>query len=253
MRNSKFIPGLFTILNLFCGFLSIINAAENNLNQACLFIIYATLFDAFDGVVARLTRTSSKFGVELDSLSDVVSFGAAPSFLLYKFYFYHLDGMGIAVSSLIMIFAALRLARFNAQLVGFDKNYFSGVPVPVTALTVSSFFLYHYKQNFSEDVSIVFIYILTFLLPLLMVTKLKYDATPKFSKREFKLHPVKLILVTLILIMIFATRGEGLFPFCVFYLSTGIFRGAWNIFRKTFLKKRHFDNPEEHLKFTQGS
>ena len=73
MRNStKFIPSLFTILNLFCGFLSIINAAENNLDQACLFVIYATLFDAFDGVVARFTGTSSKFGVELDSLSDLV-------------------------------------------------------------------------------------------------------------------------------------------------------------------------------------
>jgi CDP-diacylglycerol--serine O-phosphatidyltransferase len=254
MRNSsKFIPGLFTILNLFCGFLSIINAADNNLSQACLFIIYATLFDAFDGVVARFTGTSSKFGVELDSLSDVVSFGAAPSFLLYKYYFYKLDGIGIAVASLIMIFAAIRLARFNSQLVGFDKNYFNGVPVPVTALSVSSFFLYHYNQNFSEEVSFVFVYILTLLLPVLMVTKLKYDTTPKFSKREFKLHPVKLILVSLILIMIFATRGEGLFPFCVFYLSTGIFRGAVNIFRKTFLKKRHFDNPEEHLKFTQGN
>ncbi|MFI5145429.1 MAG: CDP-diacylglycerol--serine O-phosphatidyltransferase [Ignavibacteria bacterium] len=252
MRNSKFIPGLFTILNLFCGFLSIINAAENNLNQACLFVIYATLFDAFDGVVARLTGTSSKFGVELDSLSDVVSFGAAPSFLLYKYYFYHLDGIGIAVASLVMIFAALRLARFNAQLVGFDKNFFTGVPVPVTALTVSSFFLYHYNQNFPEDVSFVFVYILTFLLPVLMVTKLKYDTTPKFSKREFKTHPVKLILVILILIMIFATRGQGLFPFCVFYLSTGIFRGARNIIRKTFFKKKHIDNPEERLKFTEG-
>ncbi len=147
-----------------------------------------------------------------------------------------------------MIFSALRLARFNSQLVGFDKNFFSGVPVPVTALTVSSFFLYHYNQNFSNDVSFVFVYVLTFLLPVLMVSRLKYDTTPRFSRREFKTHPVKLILVILILIMIFATRGEGLFLFCIFYLSTGIFRGAKNIFRKTFLKKRHLDNPEENLK-----
>ena len=250
MRNStKFLPSLFTILNLFCGFLSIINAASNNLDQACLFVIYATLFDAFDGVVARFTGTSSKFGVELDSLSDLVSFGVAPSFIMYKAYFYHLDGIGIALAALIMIFSALRLARFNAQLVGFDKNYFSGVPVPITALTVVSFFLFHYNKNFSGDISLVFVYILTFLLPVLMVSKLKYDITPKFSKREFKLHPVKTITVVLIIIMILVTRGEGLFPFCIFYLATGIYRGSINITKKLLRSTKHRDIPEDHLKY----
>ncbi len=129
MNNNRmsFIPSLFTVLNLFCGFLSVVNASTGNIEAACLFIIYAGLFDAFDGVVARFTGTSSRFGVELDSLADVVSFGAAPSFILYKAYFEQFDGMGIAISALVMIFAALRLARFNTQLVGFDKNYFSGV------------------------------------------------------------------------------------------------------------------------------
>jgi CDP-diacylglycerol--serine O-phosphatidyltransferase len=103
----------------------------------------------FDGVVARFTGTSSKFGVELDSLADLVSFGVAPSFILYKVYFFSLDGLGIALSALIMIFGALRLARFNAQLVGFDKNYFSGVPVPIP-VTVSSFILYYYNLNFNS-------------------------------------------------------------------------------------------------------
>jgi CDP-diacylglycerol--serine O-phosphatidyltransferase len=246
MKNSmRFIPSLFTILNLFCGFLSIINAANNDINNACLFVIYASLFDAFDGVVARFTGTSSRFGVELDSLADTVSFGAAPSFIMYKFYFIHLDGIGIAVSALIMIFGALRLARFNSQMVGFDKNYFSGVPVPITALTVSSFFLFHFNRSFSPDISYIFVYVLTFLLPVLMVSRLKYDTTPKFSRREFREHPVKMILVVLIIIMILVTRGEGLFPFCIFYLSTGIFRGARNIVRKTFFRKRHVDNPSE--------
>ena len=250
MRNSaKIIPSLFTILNLFCGFLSIINATNNDLSQSCMFIIYAALFDAFDGVVARFTGTSSKFGVELDSLADVVSFGAAPSYVLYKFYFIHLDGMGIAVSALIMIFAALRLARFNSQLVGYDKNYFSGIPVPVTALTISAFFLFYFDKNFNHVVSIVFVYILTFLLPVLMVSKLKYDTTPKFSSREFKEHPVKLIFVSVILILIIITRGEDLFAFCIFYISTGLFRGIKNNFRRIFLRRRHTDkSSKEQLK-----
>lgn len=244
MRNSaRVIPSLFTVLNLFCGFLSIINSTNNNLEQACLFIIYASLFDAFDGVVARFTGTSSKFGVELDSLSDAVSFGVAPSFILYKFYFYQLQGPGIAIASLVMIFTALRLARFNAQLVGFDKNFFSGVPAPLSALTVSAFFLFHFNKNLSSQISIIFVYILAFLLPALMVSRFKYDTTPKFSRSEIKAHPVKSIIVFLIIIMILITKGEGLFAFCLFYLSTGIFRALKNTARKMF-KSSHTGSEE---------
>lgn len=250
MRNrAKFIPSLFTILNLFCGFLSVIYATNGDLNNACLFIIYAALFDAFDGVVARFTGTSSKFGVELDSLADVISFGFAPSVLLFEFYFNHLDGIGIALASLPMIFGALRLARFNAQLVGFDKNYFIGVPVPITAITIASFFLFHFNKNFSPALSVTFVYVLTFLLPLLMVSKFKYDITPKFSKREFKTRPVRTIIVILIIIMVFATRGEGLFPFCVFYLTTGIYRGVVNFLRRLFRPARYHTDKEESLKY----
>jgi len=239
MRNrARFVPSLFTILNLFCGFLSIINAANNNPDQACLFIIYAALFDAFDGVVARFTGTSSKFGVELDSLADIISFGAAPSYLMYRLYFYQFNGLGIALASLIMIFSALRLARFNTQLTGFDKNFFIGLPVPISAVTVASFFLYYFNKDFSMDLSSTFAYLLCIILPLLMVSRFKYDTTPKFTPKEFKTHPVKTILVILILVMILATKGEGLFAFCLFYLSIGIFRGFKNLFKKIFLSNK---------------
>jgi CDP-diacylglycerol---serine O-phosphatidyltransferase len=249
LRNrAKFVPSLFTILNLFCGFLSIINAANNNPDQACLFIIYAALFDAFDGVVARFTGTSSKFGVELDSLADVISFGAAPSYLLYKLYFYQLSGPGIALASLIMIFSALRLARFNTQLTGLDKNFFIGVPVPISAVTVASFFLHYFNRDFPADLSRTFVYVLCILLPLLMVSRFKYDTTPKFSAKDFKAHPVKSILIILIFIMLILTKGEGLFAFCLFYLSTGIFRSFKNLFKKIFLSK-HTPEQTSAVKF----
>ncbi|MGH2574083.1 MAG: CDP-diacylglycerol--serine O-phosphatidyltransferase [Ignavibacteria bacterium] len=250
MRNpAKFIPSLFTVLNLFCGFLSVINASYNNLEQACLFIIYAALFDALDGVVARFSGTSSKFGVELDSLSDIVSFGLAPSFLLYVFYFYRLEGIGISIASLILIFSALRLARFNTQLVGLDKNFFVGLPVPVSAITVSSFFLFYFNKNFSPHLSEIFVYAVTFCLPLLMVSKFKYDTTPKFNSREVKKHPVKFIIVLLIIILIAFTKGEGLFAFCLFYMSTGIFRGFKNVVKKLFRKGGSEHTIEDSLKF----
>jgi CDP-diacylglycerol--serine O-phosphatidyltransferase len=251
--SAKFVPSLFTILNLFCGFLSILNAANNDINQACLFIIYASLFDAFDGVVARFTHTSSRFGVELDSLSDVVSFGAAPSFILYKFYFYGLNGIGIAVASLLMIFSALRLARFNAQLAGFDKSYFIGVPVPVSAITVSSFFLFFFNKNFSVSLSSTFVYIIAIALPLLMVSRFKYDTLPKFTLREMKLHPVKFIFIFLIILFIIFTKGDGLFVFCLFYLCTGLLRSGKNLFKKIFLRKHHESpDPGEKLGYKTG-
>lgn len=251
MRNRMgFIPSLFTVLNLFCGFMSVVHADSGNLNQACLFILYAGLFDMFDGVVARFTGTSSKFGVELDSLADLVSFGVAPSFMLYKAYFVSLDGIGIAIAALIMIFGALRLARFNANLIGFDKNFFVGVPIPIPAVTVSSFFLFYFNKNFSPGLSEIFVYSLAIGLPLLMVSTFKYDTTPKISKRELKEHPVKSVIVILSVILVLVTRGEGLFAFCLFYLSTGIFRSTKNQLKKLFSGKKHGtdEETEENLK-----
>ncbi len=234
--------------------MSIINADAQNFEKASLFILYAGLFDMFDGVVARFTGTSSKFGVELDSLADLVSFGVAPSFILYKVFFYTLDGFGIAVASLIMIFGAIRLARFNAQLVGFDKSYFSGVPVPIPGVTVSSFILYYYNKNFNAGVSEIFIYCIAIILPLLMVSKFKYDTTPKVNRREVKEHPVKSVIVVLSVILIAVTRGEGLFAFCMFYISTGIFRSTKNQIRKNFFgKKLGSDETDESLKLKESN
>lgn len=121
------VPSLFTVLNMFCGFMSVIHASKGDMIPASWFIILAAGFDALDGVMARITKSSSAFGVEIDSLSDVVSFGVAPAFLVYKFSLFQLEGVGIFVSSLLMIFAGLRLARFNVQLVGFDKDHFVGL------------------------------------------------------------------------------------------------------------------------------
>lgn len=255
MRNRiSFIPSLFTILNLFCGFMSIVASANHDIDQACLFILYSGLFDVMDGIVARITRTSSRFGVELDSLADVVSFGAAPSFILYKAFFQSHDGLGVAIAALIMIFAALRLARFNVQLAGFDKSHFSGIPAPIAAVTVSSFFLFYFNKNFGQSTSQIFTYAIAVVLPLLMVSKLKYDTFPRFSFNALKTQPVKSIIIFIIILFIAVTKGEGLFAFCLFYISTGIFRGSVNQFRRLFFgKKAHNHETEKSLKFKSSN
>lgn len=248
MKNRfRFIPGLFTILNLFCGFLAVIEASKSNIDEACIFILYSAFFDIIDGISARFTGTSSRFGVELDSLADLVSFGVAPSFIFYKQFLYSFGGFGIALSSLPLIFTALRLARFNTQLVGFDKNYFTGVPAPLSAVTIATFFMFYFEKNFNAEISTVFAYLLIFLLPILMLSRLKYDTMPKFTLNEIKLHPVKIVFLFICLVLILISKGEGLFAFCLFYLSTGVIRWLYHFIKKNlFRKSREF--PEEELK-----
>lgn len=231
--SRKFIPSLFTILNAFCGLMSIIRAADGDFIDASLFIIYASLFDAVDGLAARLTKSTSEFGVELDSLSDVISFGVAPSFLLYNVYLKELGDIGIVLSSLIMVFAALRLARFNVQLVGFDKDKFSGLPAPMTSITICSYILFYHNKILSQSLSETGIIILSVILPILMISKIKYDSLPAPSIFAFKKNPIIFIILLIAIVLTLATRGEGAFSFCLFYIFTGVLRSIKNlIFKK---------------------
>lgn len=236
--SRKFIPSLFTILNSFCGLMSIINSAKGDFTDASFFIIYASLFDAVDGLAARLTKSMSEFGVELDSLSDVISFGVAPSFLLYSIYLNRLGDIGIVLSSLVMVFAALRLARFNVQLTGFDKDKFNGLPAPMTAITLVSYILFYHDKILSEEISRVVIIVLAILLPLLMVSKIKYDSLPKPSLEAVKKNPLIFIILFIAIVLTMITNGEGSFSFCLFYIFSGIFRSIKNlIFKKQKVMK----------------
>lgn len=241
----SFIPSLFTVLNAFCGFMSIILASSGDFTGASLFIIYAMLFDAVDGLIARLLNSASEFGVELDSLSDVISFGAAPSYLLYTLYFKNLDGIGILISALIMVFASLRLARFNVQLEGFEKDTFKGVPTPMSAAIVCCYVIFYHNKLFSPEVSSIIVYVIAIGLPILMVSKFKYDAMPKFSKRAVLKSPVKYILILAAIVIVIATAGKGSLYVFLFYILTGIFRSIKSLLTRGSHKQE--DLTEEEL------
>ncbi len=217
------VPNLFTSLNMFCGFFSIINASQGNYTYACWLIFIAAVFDALDGAMARLTNSSSELGVELDSLSDIVSFGAAPSFLLYSTYYYQLNTIGIILTSLPLIAGGFRLARFNVQLTGFDKSFFTGLPIPSSAITIVSFILAFYRDGYQELHS-QFIIPLTLILSYLMVSRIKYDSIPKFSLNAVKAKPFIYILMLAGLIVIIFYQAEGIFYTFVFMIVFGIFR-----------------------------
>jgi len=219
------VPSLFTVLNMFCGFMSIINAGGGEFATACWFIILAASFDALDGVMARLTKSSSAFGVEIDSLSDVISFGAAPAFLVYRVGLYELAGVGIFLSSLIMIFGGLRLARFNVQLSGYDKDHFIGLPIPASAMTVASFILSYYDPFAGlHPAAASGLPWMVVALSLLMVSKIRYDTLPRISRRAVGKEPWKFIFLALAIVVVFVTGGDAVFPLFVLFILLGVLR-----------------------------
>lgn len=227
------VPSLFTVLNMFCGFLAIIHASHGEYLAASWFIILAAGFDSLDGVMARITKSSSEFGVQIDSLSDVVSFGAAPAFLVYHMSLSTLGGLGVLLSSLIMIFGGLRLARFNVQLVGLDKNHFVGLPIPASAITVASFTLNYYAPDtgLHATAAMLLPYMVT-VLGLLMVSKVKYDTFPKVSKRAITKEPWKYVFGLLAVVVVVLTGGSAIFPLLLLFITLGLVRWTYGTVRR---------------------
>jgi CDP-diacylglycerol--serine O-phosphatidyltransferase len=154
LRKAMFVlPNLFTVSSIFLGFYALVlcagDATPVQLYQAALAIFFAMFFDAFDGRVARMTKTQSDFGVQLDSLADVISFGAAPALLVYKWALAPLGFFGLFVSFSFAACGALRLARFNVLAQRGDKGsslFFVGLPIPLAAGTIVALVIAHYKQ-----------------------------------------------------------------------------------------------------------
>lgn len=224
------IPNLFTTLNMFSGFVSIIYSHDRNFTQAAMLIIIAAAFDALDGIMARLTKSSSEFGVELDSLSDLVSFGVAPSFLIYQIYLVKYGIPGIIISSFIMITGGLRLARFNVQLTGFDKSQFIGLPIPSSAITIAAFILIYYKDGSIIPPFQSYIIPMVIILSILMVSRIKYETIPKFSKKGIKERPYSFAFIIISTIIIIVTKGEALFYLFFLMILLGILRYIVTLF-----------------------
>ncbi|MCX8009788.1 MAG: CDP-diacylglycerol--serine O-phosphatidyltransferase [Ignavibacteria bacterium] len=237
------IPNLFTIMNMFCGFLSIINTFEGNFIYASILIIIAAIFDMLDGLAARITKSASEFGVELDSLSDLVSFGTAPAILIYKINLYEYYEIGILASAFFLICGALRLARFNVQLVGFDKKFFYGLPIPTSAITLSAYIL-----TFYSDVKFKYpfgdlLLPLAVLLGFLMISKIKYNALPKISIQGLKEHPIYFGFIILSLILAIVTEGKAIFFLVCVFIFTGIVKALLSL-----LGIFHFDKTKNNEK-----
>jgi CDP-diacylglycerol--serine O-phosphatidyltransferase len=184
LRKAMFVlPNLFTVSSIFLGFYALTlcdgEATPDKLYQAALAIVFAMVFDGFDGRVARMTRTQSEFGMQLDSLADVVSFGAAPALLVYKWALAPMGFLGLLIAGSYAACGAMRLARFNVLAARGDKGssrFFVGLPIPLAAGTITALVIAHYKEfGVATDSSTrVPVAVVVLLLSLLMVSTVRY-------------------------------------------------------------------------------
>ncbi|MFA6472664.1 MAG: CDP-diacylglycerol--serine O-phosphatidyltransferase [Candidatus Latescibacterota bacterium] len=222
VRVRQVIPSMFTLGNLLCGFLAVANVVEGtreSLISAAWWIIIAAIFDALDGKVARLTGSASKFGIELDSIADVVSFGVAPAILFYRFAFADAGKICLFLSFIFLAAGAIRLARFNVTASTGNKNYFTGMPIPAAAGILASYVLFCGKvwEGLSGfDFAVGLIVLTSFA----MVSQFKYNVLPKLGFRTKKDIFISVLLLGM-LILIARFPDEVLFPFGMLYLFSG--------------------------------
>ena len=168
------LPNLFTTASLFCGFYSIIASLKENFVIAAITILAAAVFDGLDGRIARFTNTTSKFGAEYDSLSDVIAFGVAPAFLAYNWAMSFYGKWGWLAAFLFVLCGALRLARYNIQIGIIESKVFNGLPIPAAAAVVATTVLFFdyagVEGKFHDPSMLIFVPVLS----ILMVSNIKY-------------------------------------------------------------------------------
>ncbi|HCC68732.1 MAG TPA: CDP-diacylglycerol--serine O-phosphatidyltransferase [Nitrospiraceae bacterium] len=232
MRKGIYLlPNILTLCGMFCGFYAIIAAFKGDYIYAAWAILIANIFDGLDGWIARLTHSTTRFGIELDSLSDLVTFGIAPAVLIYTWALYPFERVGWGAAFLFVICGALRLARFNVQMGSAERKAFTGMPIPGAGSVIAAFVLFYIDTWGSLMGKNYFILTLTFVLAILMVSTLKYHGTKEIDFRERK--PFYLLVALVIIVaLIFMHPPLMLFVLSMGYMLWGIGENAFIYYRK---------------------
>lgn len=193
------LPNLFTTAALFAGFYGIVAATNDRFEAAAMAILVAMVLDGMDGRIARLTNTQSDFGAEYDSLADMVSFGLAPSLIIYEWSLQQLGKFGWVIAFMYTAATALRLARFNTQVGIADKRFFQGLPSPAAAAIIAALIWTGDQLGWRESASMLAVAMLaTIAAALLMVSKVRY-----YSFKDFDLHRRVPFVAVLAIVMVF--------------------------------------------------
>jgi CDP-diacylglycerol--serine O-phosphatidyltransferase len=225
-RGIYLLPNLFTTAALFAGFYAIVQAMNGRFDHAAIAIFVAMVLDGLDGRVARLTKTQSAFGAEYDSLSDMVSFGAAPALVVYEWSLRSMGKLGWIAAFIYVAGAALRLARFNTMLEVADKRYFQGLPSPSAAALVAGFV--GIIDDYAIDPETVrwAAWAVTLFAGLTMVSNLKYYSFKTINLRRSVPFAV-VILIVLFIVLI--SYQPSVVPFACFvvYAISGFIWSGW--------------------------
>jgi CDP-diacylglycerol--serine O-phosphatidyltransferase len=232
-RSLSILPSLFTVGNIFCGYYSITSTVSGNWDRAAVLIGIGYILDGLDGRIARLTKTTSEFGVQLDSIADVVTFGAAPAILAYSWGFgklvglsgtpHHVVQFGFLATFLFAMCGALRLARFNVATKrppdASSKRYFVGLPIPAGAGMIAS--VVHFLKDPTQMAGSAFLWgLLVFLIAFLMISKVRYSSFKEFDVKKAK-PSLALFLTAMLFYLIFFYSEQMLLLLATVYVSSG--------------------------------
>ncbi len=243
-RGIYVLPNLFTIGALFAGFYAIVQAMNYRWEHAAVAIFIAMVLDGLDGRVARMTGTQSAFGAELDSLSDMVSFGVAPALIMYVFALKGLGKFGWIAAFVYCSGAALRLARFNTQLEVADKRFFQGLPSPAAAALVAGFVWVMVEYGFTgAEVDWLASAVILFA-GISMVTNFKFYSGKEINLRKSVPFFV-VILIVLFFILVSTSPPEVLLLIFALYGLSGYVYAAWSWRRRKEKAPRHLPEDEK--------
>src|ERR687888_188498 len=223
------VPSLFTLFNLFFGIWSMVLATRGEFYRAGWFIVFAGILDTLDGRVARISGTGTRFGGELDSLVDIVSFGVAPAFLMYQIEFAGAGAAAWIFCYFYVMAAAIRLARFNITEAGRAERYFVGLAAPAARMTLATFYPFTTTELYQHVLLVLprhhLMQFLMMGLAMLMVSNVRYAVMPRASVRTLR---GLLGLATILSILVFGVLDHDafFFPLGIAYVVYGVLRAA---------------------------
>jgi CDP-diacylglycerol--serine O-phosphatidyltransferase len=219
------LPNSITLCAMSAGFFSIISVFKGNYVIASWAIVVAAVLDGLDGWVARLTGSTTRFGIEMDSLSDVIAFGVAPAVLLYTWALRPFGRVGWAVAFLFTACGAMRLARYNIQMGSTERKSFTGLPIPAAAGVVAAMVIFYGHVDWEAGKS-YFIFLLSIALSLLMVSTLRFHSLKELNIKERK--PFWLLVTIVIALAVVVMNPQvALFLISILYVGVAIVENIW--------------------------
>ncbi|MBC16511.1 CDP-diacylglycerol/serine O-phosphatidyltransferase [Pseudodesulfovibrio profundus] len=224
-KSVYLLPNMLTTASLFIGFLGLTWAIKGDYASCALCILSSCIFDGLDGKVARLTGTTSEFGVQLDSLADLVAFGVVPATMTYLWMLDGFGRLGLMAAFLFIACGALRLARFNVEAATSSKKHFVGLPIPAAACTLATLVLFmeYVPEQYVETVLPIGTLVLVYMLSFFMVSTVRFYSFKEFS--AFKAHPFSWMVTAILVFSLVASRPKvlGFIIFLGYILSGPIY------------------------------